>query len=75
MDITIDTLELPGTASVVELGAVEHVVHPVGLLVMLAAMSGIQALLKLIFFANLSACKHITVCTVGLPNLMYCVFL
>jgi hypothetical protein len=38
---TIDTLELPGAAGIVELGAVEHVPHPVCLLIMLTAVRGV----------------------------------
>ena len=66
---TIDTLELPRAASVVELGAVEHVPHPVGLLVVLTAVSLVQAFYKLVLFSNLGAGKDITTFTVGLPDL------
>ena len=66
---TIDTLELPRAASVVELGAVEHVPHPVGLLVVLTAVSLVQAFYKLVLFPNLGAGKDITTFTVGLPDL------
>ena len=68
-DSTIDTLELPGTAGVVELGAVKHVPHAVGLLVVLAAVGGIQALHKLVFFPSLGAGEDITTLTVALTNL------
>ena len=66
---TIDTFELPCAAGVVELGAVEHVPHAVGLLVVLAAVGGIQALHKLVFFPSLGAGEDITTLTVALTNL------
>ena len=48
---TIDTFELSGAAGVVELGAVEHVPHTVGVLVVLAAVSLIQTLHKLVLLS------------------------
>ena len=66
---TIDTFELPGAAGVVELGAVEHVPHTVGVLVVLAAVSLVQTLHKLVLFPNLGAGKDITPLTVGLASL------
>ena len=66
---TIDTFELPGAAGVVELGAVEHVPHTVGVLVVLAAVSLIQTLHKLVLFPNLGAGEDITILSVGLASL------
>ena len=60
---------MPGAAGVVELGAVEHVPHLVRVLVVLAAVGGVEAGDKLVLLAHLGAGEDITPGAVGLSNL------
>ena len=67
---TIDTLELFRAAGSVELGAVEHVVDEVGLVVVNTAVSLVHGLLELVVGPNLLTGEHVaTVPAVRLANL------